>query len=82
MMCTYLKVLVPGQRHESCLTLGDHLSQDGPVVRDDGLDACLIVHVHDELLVASGSNRLRPGLVPQLASVEILRTNKMYSFII
>ena len=82
MMCTYLKVLVPGQRQESCLTLGDPLSQDGPVVRDDSLGACLIVHVPDELLVASGSNRLRPGLVPRLASVEILRTNTMYSFII
>ena len=74
----YLQVLVPGQRHGSCILFGDLLSKDGPVVSYDGLDARLVVHVHDEFFTASGSHRIRPVLISLLASEEILHTNTMY----
>jgi hypothetical protein len=38
------------------------------VVSDDGLDLCLIVNVHDELLIARGNHHIRPDLVSSLAS--------------
>jgi hypothetical protein len=37
------------------------------VVADDGLDSCLVVHVHDELLTTRGGHHIRPGLVSSLA---------------
>jgi hypothetical protein len=52
------------------------------MVSDDGLDARLVVHVHDELLTARGSHHIRPGLVSSLASEEILHTKTMYPYII
>jgi hypothetical protein len=55
----YLQVLVPGQRHGSGLLLGHLLPKDGAMVADDGLDSCLIVHVHDELLTARGGHHIR-----------------------
>jgi hypothetical protein len=52
------------------------------VVADDGLDSCLVVHVHDELLIARGGHHIRPSLVSSLASEEILHTKMMYPYII
>jgi hypothetical protein len=52
------------------------------VVADDGLDSCLIVHVHDELLTAHGGYHIRPSLVSSLASEEILHIKTMYPYII
>ena len=83
MFCIYLQVLVPGQRHGSCVPFGDLHSKDGPMVSYDGLDTRLIMHVHDEFFAAFGSHRIRPGLMSVLlASKEILHTNTMYPFII
>ena len=48
MFYIYLHVLVLGQRHASCVPFGDLRSKDGPVVSYDGLDARLVMHVHDE----------------------------------
>jgi hypothetical protein len=52
------------------------------VVADDGLDSCLIVHDHDELLTARGGHHIRLSLVSSLASEEILHTKMMYTYII
>jgi len=52
------------------------------MVSYDGLDARLVMHVHDEFFAAFGSHRIRPGLMSVLASKEILHTNTMYPFII
>ena len=82
MFCIYLQVLVPGQRHGSCVPFGDLRSKDGPVVSYDGLDAHLVMHVHEEFFAAFGSHRIRPGLMSILASKEIMHTNMMYPFII
>jgi hypothetical protein len=80
--CIYLQVLVPSQRHGSGLLLGHLLPKDGVVVADDGLDSCLVVHVHDELLIACGGHHIRPSLVSSLASEEILHTKTLYPYII
>jgi hypothetical protein len=48
------------------------------VVADNGLDSCLVVHVHDELLTARGGHHIRPGLVSSLASEEILHTKTYF----
>ena len=72
----------PGQRHGSGLRFGHLLPKDGAVVGDDGLDAGLIVHVHDELLTARGGHHIRPSLVSSIASEEILHTKTMYPYII
>ena len=82
MFCIYLQVLVPGQRHGSCVPFGDLRFKDGPVVSYNDLDARLVMHVHDEFFAAFGSHRIRPGLMSVLASKEILHTNTMYPFII
>jgi hypothetical protein len=52
------------------------------VVSDDGLDACLIMDVHDELFVGFGKHRLRPDLKSLLTSIIKLLTDTMYPFII
>jgi hypothetical protein len=65
--CIYLQVLVPRQRHGSGLLLGPLLPKDGAMVADDGLDSCLIVQVHDELLTARGGHHICPSLVSSLA---------------
>ena len=82
MFCIYLQVLVPGQRHGSCVPFGDLRFKDGPVVSYNDLDACLVMHVHDQFFTAFGSHRICPGLMSVLASKEILHTNTMYPFII
>jgi hypothetical protein len=76
--CIYLHVLVPGQRHGSDLLLGHLLPKERAVVADDGLDSFLVVHVHDELLIARGGHHIRPSL----ASEEIMYTNTMCPYII
>jgi hypothetical protein len=78
----YLQVLVPGQRHGSSLLLGHLLPKDGAMIADDGLDSCLIVHVHDKLLTTRGGHHIRLSLVSSLASEEILHTKMMYPYII
>jgi hypothetical protein len=80
--CIYLQVLVPSQRHGSGLLLGHLLPKDGAVIADDGLDLCLIVHIHDELLTARGGHHIRPSLVSSFTSEEILHTKTMYPYII
>jgi hypothetical protein len=65
----YIKVLylpagTPGQRHGSGLLLGHILPKDGAVVAEDGLDSCLIVHVHDELLTTRGGHHIRLASYP------------------
>jgi hypothetical protein len=58
------------------------LPKDGAVESDDGLDSCLEMHVHDEVLTARGSHHIHPSLVSSLASEEILYTKTMYPYII
>jgi hypothetical protein len=74
--------MVPSQRHGLGVLLGHLLPKDGAVVADDGLDLCLVVHVHDELLTARGGHHICPSLVSSLASQEILHTKTMYPYII
>jgi hypothetical protein len=64
------------------LLLGHLLSKDGAMVADDGLDSCLVVHVHYELLTVHGGHHIRPSLVSSLASEEIMYTKTMYPYII
>jgi hypothetical protein len=52
------------------------------MVADNGLDSRLIVHFHDELLTARGGHHIRPGLVSNLASEEIMHTKTIYPYII
>jgi hypothetical protein len=73
--------MVWSQLHGPSVLLAHLLPKDGSIVSDDGLDACLIVHFHDELITARGSHHIRPGLVSSLASEEILHTKMMYPYI-
>ena len=82
MFFIYLKVLLPGQLHLSCVFLGFPLSKLRPVVGYDGLDAHLVMHVGDEFFIGFGSHLLRPGLKSILASVISLHTKLMYPFIV
>ena len=52
MFFIYLKILLLGQLHLSCVFLGFPLSKLRPVVGYDGLDAHLMMHVGDEFLQA------------------------------
>ena len=52
------------------------------MVSYDGLDARLVVHVHDEYFTASGSHCIRPVLISLLASEEIMYKDVMYPVII
>jgi hypothetical protein len=52
------------------------------VESDDGLDARLVVHVHDELLTIHGSHHIRPTLISNIAFEEIMHTKMMYLYII
>ena len=73
MFCIYLQVMVLGQHHAPCIPFGDLHSKDDPVVSYDGLDARLVMHVHDEFFAAFGSHRILPSLMSVvLASKEIL----------
>ena len=77
-----MQVLVQSQQHGSGVLFSHLLSKDGDVESYDGLDANLIVHVHDELLTACGSHHIRPSLISSLTSEGILHTNMMYPYII
>jgi hypothetical protein len=48
----------------------------------DGLEARLIVQVHDELLTTRGSHHIRPALISSLTSEGIVHINTMYLYII
>jgi hypothetical protein len=82
MFFIYLHELVLGQHHVSCLFFLDILSKDRPVVSDDGLRACLVIDIHDELFAGFGKRHLRPDLKSLLAFVIKLHTDMMYPFII
>ena len=82
MFFIYLKVLLPGELHLSCVFLGFPLSKLRSIVGYDGLDARLVMHVGDEFFTGFGSRLLRPGLKSLLASVISLHTKAMYRFII
>ena len=82
MFFIYLKVLLPGQLHLSCVFFGFPLSKLRPVVGYDGLDVHLVMHVGDEFFTGFGSHLLCPGLKSLLASVISLHTKAMYPFII
>jgi hypothetical protein len=81
MLCIYLQVLVLSQRHGSSI-LVVLLYKGGGVKSDDGLDAHLVVHVHDELLIARGTHHIRPAVIFSLTYEEILHTKTMYPYII
>ena len=82
MFYIYLQVLFRSQTHGSCRPFRDPLSKNFRVVLDHGLDACLVVHVLDEFLGGFVSHSIRLGLVPLLASKEILHIDAMYLVII
>ena len=82
MFFIYLKVLLSGQLHLSCVFLGFPLSKLRPVVRYDGLDAHLAMHVGDEFFTGFDSHLLHPVLKSLLAFVISLHTKAMYPFII
>jgi hypothetical protein len=82
MFCIYLQVLVLSQGHGSSILLAHLLSKDGGVESYNGLDARLIAHVHDELLIARGSHHIRHALISSVASEEIMHTPTMYPYII
>jgi hypothetical protein len=82
MFSIYLQVLVLSQRHGSRVLLAHLLSKDGGVESYNGLDAHLIVHVHDKLLIARGSHHIRHALISSVASKEIMHTTTMYPYII
>jgi hypothetical protein len=67
MLCSYLQVLVTSQRDGSSVLLAHLLSKNGCVESDDGLDARLVVYVHDELLTSRGSHHIHPALKSSLA---------------
>jgi hypothetical protein len=62
------------------LSLAHLLPKYGAVASDDGLDARLVVHVHNELLTTHGSHHIIPGLVTSLVSQDILQTKTMYPY--
>ena len=62
MLFAYLKVLVPGQRNQSCLRLGEGLLKYRPIVVYVGLDAPMVVHLGDVLPTSCGSRPIRLGL--------------------
>ena len=78
----YLYVLVPGQCHASCLWLLHILAKDRRVVSEDGLDACLIMNVHNKLFACFGKHCLRPNHKTLLAFEIKLHTGTMYPFIL
>ena len=82
MLFAYLKVLVPGQRNQSCLRLGEGLLKYRPIVVYVGLDAPMVVHLSDVLLTSCGSCPIRLGLKSVFGLEKFLHTKPMYPFII
>ena len=81
MFYIYLQELFPGQVHCSCLFFFNLHPSVLSIVVDDGLDARLIVHVLHELLGGFFRDGGRLGLVPLLASIEVLHIDAMYTVI-
>ena len=81
MFYIYLQELFPGQVHCSCLFFFNLHPSVLSIVVDDGLDARLVVHVLHELLGGFFRDGGRLGLVPLLASVEVLHIDAMYTVI-
>jgi hypothetical protein len=52
------------------------------MVANNGLDSCLVVHVHDKLLTTRGGHHIRPGLVSSLTSKEILYIKTKYPYML
>ena len=84
MTSMYQHVLFPRQGHGPFLAFLYLHMWDGVVV-DDGLDACLIVQVLDQLDARLTCDLVSQLLVPRVASVEILHMcfiSAMYPIII
>jgi len=78
MFFSYLKVLGFGQRHQSCLLLGDLLFKLHPIVIYDGL----VMDVHDVFCASSSSHHIRSALKLLLEFVVLLPIDTMYPLII
>jgi hypothetical protein len=74
----YLHVLFLGQRHISCLFLGDLFSIKHRFVCYNNLDARLVMQVLHESFTFFGSHHNHPVLKSRLASEEILHIDAMY----
>jgi hypothetical protein len=72
MFCIYLHVLLPCQWHGSGILFADLLYKDGDMGSYDSLNVRLVLHVHDELLIARGNHHIHPALISRLAFVENL----------
>ena len=81
MFYIYLQELFPGQVHCSCLFFFNLHPSILSIVVDDGLDARLVVHVLHKLLGSFFRDGGRLGLVPLLASVEVLHIDATYAVI-
>ena len=81
MFYIYLQQLFLGQVHCSCLFFFNLHPSVLSIVVDDGLDARLVVHVLHELLGGFFRDGGRLGLVPLLASIEVLHIDAMYTVI-
>ena len=82
MLCIYLQVLVSSQWHGSCILFVGLLIKDGGLETYGGMDARLVVHVHDEFFTTHGSHHIQTSLIYIMASKEILHTTMKYPFII
>jgi len=82
MFFAYTHELVLSQVHCRCLLFFNLHGSVLSVELDDGLDACLVVHVLHELLGGLFRDGLRLGLESLLASVEVLHIEAMYKVII
>ena len=81
MFYIYLQELFLDQVHCSCLFFFNLHPSVLSIVVDDGLDARLVVHVLHELLGGFFRDGGRLGLVPLLASIEVLHIDAMYTVI-
>jgi hypothetical protein len=82
MLFAYLKVLVLGQRNQSCLRLGEGLLKYRLVVVYVGLDAPMVVHLGDVLPTSYGSRPICLGLKSFFGLEKFMHTKSMYPFII
>jgi hypothetical protein len=76
MICIYMQVLVPSQRHASSVVLIHLIFKDRGVESYDGLDAHLVVYVHYELLTTRGSHHSRPRFISIPEPKEITHTKQ------
>jgi hypothetical protein len=78
MFCIYLYVLLPCQRHLSCLLFVDTPKLELGVVVYVGLEAGLVVQVRDTPFTGSVSQLIRPLLLSLLDSEELLHKDTRY----